>query len=165
MREVEEHILASNPKRMVAWIRSLEDIQRRTFIADRSMGVVLSIVTVLLLVVTAIGIFGLATFNVSTRTRQIGTRRALGARRLDIIQFFLLENWLISTAAFVVGCPLALAAGYWLSREYALPRLNLAYLVGGVLALWILGLLAVFQPARRAAAVSPAEATRTAPAG
>ena len=165
MREVEGHILASNPRRMVAWVRSLEDIQRRTFIADRSMGIVLSIVTVLLLVVTAIGIFGLATFNVSTRTRQIGTRRALGARRLDIIQLFLLENWLISSAAFVIGCPLALAAGYWLSKEYALPRLNLAYLVGGVLALWILGLLAVFQPARRAAAVSPAEATRTAPAG
>jgi putative ABC transport system permease protein len=162
MRVVEEHILASNPTRMVAWIRSLGDIQRRTFIADRSMGIVLSIVTVLLLVVTAIGIFGLATFNVSTRTRQIGTRRALGARRLDIIRFFMLENWLISTAAFVIGCPLALAAGYWLSREYALPRLNLAYLVGGVLALWILGLIAVFQPAKRAAAVSPAEATRAA---
>jgi putative ABC transport system permease protein len=162
MRQVEAHILSSNPGRMVAWVRSLEDIKRRTFIADRNMGVVLSTVTVLLLAVTAIGIFGLATFNVSTRTRQIGTRRALGARRIDIIRFFMLENWLITTAAFAVGCPLALAAGYWLSREYGLPRLNLVFLVVGIVALWVLGLISVVHPARRGASISPAEATRTA---
>lgn len=162
MRVVEEHILKSNSKRMVAWVRSLEQTASRAYSTDRNMGIVLSTVTVLLLAVTAIGIFGLASFNVSTRTRQIGTRRALGARRIDIVRFFMLENWLISTAAFVIGCPLALAAGYWLAKEYTLPRLNLVYLLVGVLALWLLGLIAVFQPARRAAAVSPAEATRTA---
>jgi putative ABC transport system permease protein len=162
MRVVEEHVLRSNPKRMVAWVRSLEQIASRAHSTDRNMGIVLSTVTLLLLIVTAIGIFGLASFNVSTRTRQIGTRRALGARRVDIVRFFMLENWLISTAAFVVGCPLALAAGYWLAKEYTLPRLNLVYIIVGVLALWVLGLAAVVQPARRAAAVSPAEATRTA---
>ena len=51
-------------------------------------------------------------------------------------------------------------------REGRARQLNLAHPVTlgvvGVLALWILGLIAVFQPARRAAAVSPAEATRTA---
>jgi putative ABC transport system permease protein len=162
MRVVEEHVLSSNPKRMVAWVRSLEQTVGRAYSTDRNMSIVLSTVTLLLLIVTAIGIFGLATFNVSTRTRQIGTRRALGARRIDIVRFFMLENWLISTAALVIGCPLALAAGYWLAKEYTLPRLNLVYLLVGVLALWVLGLAAVFQPARRAAAVSPAEATRTA---
>jgi putative ABC transport system permease protein len=161
MRQVEEKILKSNPTRMIAWVRSLEDIRRRTYIADRNMGIVLSTVTVMLLMVTAIGIFGLATFNVSTRTRQIGTRRALGARRIDIIRFFMLENWLITTAAFVIGCPLALAVGHWLSREYAIPRLNLVFLVIGVLALWVVGLISVVHPARRGASVSPAEATRS----
>jgi putative ABC transport system permease protein len=162
MRQVEAHIFSSNPQRMISWVRSLEDIKRRTYLVDRNMGVVLSTVTALLLAVTGIGIFGLATFNVSTRTRQIGTRRALGARRIDIIRFFMLENWLITTAAFMVGCPLALAVGYWLSREYALPRLNLVFLVFGVLALWMLGLISVVRPARQGASVSPAEATRTA---
>jgi putative ABC transport system permease protein len=162
LRVVEEHILSSNPRRMIAWIRPLEDIQRRTHITDRNMGIVLSIVTALLLIVTAIGLFGLTTFNVSTRTRQIGMRRALGARRMDVVRYFMLENWLVTTAGLVVGCPLALAAGYWLSREYSLPRLQLTYLIVSVLALWALGLLAVWQPARQAASVSPAEATRAA---
>ena len=56
---------------------------------------------------------------------------------------------------------LALAAGHWLSLHYALPRLNLYYLVGGVLALWGIGQLAAWQPAARAAAVPPSVATRT----
>jgi putative ABC transport system permease protein len=44
---------------------------------------------------------------------------------------------------------------------YRMPQLPLFYLVGGVMALWIIGMLAVWVPARRAAAISPATATRT----
>ena len=117
--------------------------------------------TALLIAVTCLGIFALATFNVSTRTKQIGTRRAVGARRGDIVRYFLVENGLITSAGILCGCALALAAGYWLSLEYALPRLDLYYLVGGVLALWGIGQLAAWQPARRAAAVCPSVATRT----
>jgi putative ABC transport system permease protein len=57
---------------------------------------------------------------------------------------------------------MALAVGYWLSREYHLPRVDLYYLVAGVAVLWGLGTLAAWQPARRASKVSPALATRTA---
>ena len=53
------------------------------------------------------------------------------------------------------------AVGYWISVKYELPRLDLYYLVGGVLAIWLIGLLAAWQPARRASAISPAVATRT----
>jgi len=56
---------------------------------------------------------------------------------------------------------LALALGYWLSTAFELPRLNLYYLVAGVLALWIISLAAALWPARRASMVSPAVATRT----
>ena len=113
-------------------------------------------------IVVGAGIFGLATFNVSTRTKQIGTRRAVGARRSDIVRYFLVENWMITTGGIVLGCVMALAVGYWLSSEYHLPRVDLYYLVAGVLVLWGIGTLAAWQPARRAAKVSPALATRTA---
>jgi putative ABC transport system permease protein len=59
-----------------------------------------------------------------------------------------------------VGCILALAAGHWLSLEYSLPRVDLYYLVIGVLALWGIGIAAAWQPARKAAQISPALATR-----
>ena len=161
MRAVEEHLSTSNPNRVVKWVRSVEYFKNLLYRDDRNMQVFLITVTVLLLGIASLGIFGLATFNVSARTKQIGTRRAVGARRSDIVRYFMVENALITTTGIVVGCALALAIGYWLSLQYQLPRLDLYYLVGGVLALWIIGQLAAWQPARRASAISPSVATRT----
>lgn len=161
MRIVEEKLSASNPERMIEYVRAFEFYKNRSYRTDRNTSIFLVSVTALLLAVAALGIFGLATFNVSTRTKQIGTRRAIGARKGDIVRYFMVENWLITTAGVVAGCAFALGVGYWLSLEYELPRLDLYYLVAGVLAIWALGLAAVWQPARRAAAVSPAVATRT----
>ncbi len=125
------------------------------------MTVYLTVVVGLLLAISALGIFGLAAFNVSTRTKQIGTRRAIGARRFDIVRYFMVENWVITTAGVLAGCVLALLLGYWLSTVFELPRLKLYYLVAGVAVLWVIGLAAALWPARRAARVSPAVATRT----
>ena len=61
----------------------------------------------------------------------------------------------------VAGTVLAFAFGQWLSSSYSLPRLPPMYVAGGVVVLWILGQLAAFLPARRAAAIPPAIATRT----
>ena len=161
MRLVESHLARSNPDRVINFVRPLTYFKNLSYLSDSSMEIYLLTVTGLVIGVTCLGIFALATFNVSTRTKQIGTRRAVGARRRDIVRYFLVENGLITSAGVVVGCALALAAGYWLSLQYALPRLNLYYLVGGVLLLWATGQLAAWQPARRAAAVPPSVATRT----
>jgi putative ABC transport system permease protein len=160
MRMVEEQMTTSNPDRMISWVRSLEEVRRRAYLADRNMGVFLVTITALLLALTALSLFGLATFNVNSRIKQIGIRRALGAKRRDIVRYFLLENWLITTIGLALGCALTLAASSWLSREYGLPRLDLIYLAGGVVGLWVLGQIAAWQPARAAAHVAPAVATR-----
>jgi putative ABC transport system permease protein len=161
MRTVEQHLSASNLSRVIEEIRPLQYHKDRGYRRDRNLGIILLTVTSVLLMITALGIFGLAAFNVSTRTKQIGTRRALGARRRDIVYHFMTENWMVTSIGILVGCPLALAGGYWLSHEFQLPRLNAYFLAGTVVALWLIGQLAAWQPARRAAAVSPAEATRT----
>jgi putative ABC transport system permease protein len=161
MRLVEEHLSASNPNRVIKNVHSLEYYKNTLYLNDRAMGILLITVTTLMLAVACLGIFALATFSVSTRTKQIGTRRAVGARRIDIVRYFLIENAFITTAGIVTGCLLALGVGYWLSLQYALPRLDLYYLVGGVLTLWAVSQLAAWQPSRRAAAVPPSVATRT----
>ena len=160
-RLVESHLAASNPDRVINFVRPLTYFKNLSYLSASSMEIYLLTVTALVIAVTSLGIFALATFNVSTRTKQIGTRRAVGARRRDIVRYFLIENGLITSVGVLAGCALALAAGYWLSVRYALPRLDLYYLVGGVLALWAIGQLAAWQPARRAAAVPPSVATRT----
>ncbi|MGH8202941.1 MAG: ABC transporter permease [Steroidobacteraceae bacterium] len=161
MRTAAQHLATSNLDRVIFGVEPLSYYHRRMISQNRNMAIFLSAVTTLILGVTCLGIFGLATYNVSTRTKQIGTRRAIGARKRDIIAYFMVENAFILSAGVLAGCVLALATGYWLSTQYALPRLDLYYLVGGVLFLWLVGQLAVWQPARRAASVPPSVATRT----
>ena len=161
MREIEAKLGDSNPDRLLRWVRTMDSFIERSYLEDRNMAIFLVSVTSALLAITALGIFGLATFNVSTRIRQIGTRRAVGARRMDIVRHFLVENWMVTTAGIVAGCGAALGIGYWISVKYELPRLDLYYLVGGVAAIWLIGLAAALQPARRASAISPAVASRT----
>jgi putative ABC transport system permease protein len=161
MRDIEAKLGNSNPGRLLRWVRPFDYFINQSYLDDRNMAIFLVSVTSALLAITALGIFGLATFNVSTRIRQIGTRRAVGARKLDIVRHFLVENWMVTTAGIVAGCGAALGIGYWISVKYELPRLDLYYLVGGVLAIWLIGLFAALQPARRASAISPAVASRT----
>ncbi len=162
MRIAGEHLRQSNVNRVIQQVISVETYKKMRLLSDKTTAVTLVVVTSLLLAVAALGIFGLATFNVSTRTKQIGTRRAVGARKRDVVQYFMVENALVTSAGILAGCALALGVGYWLSLQYQLPRLDLYYLVGGVLVLWLLGQLAAWQPARRAATVPPSVATRTA---
>ncbi len=161
MKAAEESLGKSDNGRVILRVRSLEYVAASTYADDRAMATYLSVVIALLLGISALGIFGLAAFNVSSRTKQIGTRRAVGARRRDILQYFLSENWLITSVGVAVGCVLALLLGYWLSTTFELPRLKLYYLVVGAVVLWLVSLVAALRPARRAARVSPAIATRT----
>jgi putative ABC transport system permease protein len=160
MAAVERHLSASNPDRVIRSVHSLEYYRQRLYLNDRAMALLLMGVTALMLVVACLGVFALATFSVGARTRQIGTRRAVGARRIDIVRHFLIENALITTAGIVLGCVLTLGAGYLLSLRYAVPRLDLLYLAGGALVIGILGQAAAWWPARRAAQVPPSVATR-----
>jgi len=161
MAEVDKNFADLQPgrfiERMEAYDRTAEDARQ----GYRASAIILSVATLLVVIVTIVGIVGLAAFSVASRTKQLGTRRAIGARKFHILRYFLVENWVITTGGVVLGCILALAAGVQLSRMYQIPQLPLYYLVGGILLLWVVGLLAVLIPALRAASISPAVATRT----
>ena len=141
--------------------RTLTELRNSVFRNDRAMAGILVGVIVALLLVTALGIVGLASFWVAQRRRQIGIRRALGATRGDILRYFQTENFLIVSFGIVLGVVLAIAINLSLMKFYALPRLPLYYLPLGAVVLWMLGQLAVLAPALRAAAVPPVEATRS----
>jgi putative ABC transport system permease protein len=161
MAEIEQKLSGTNPNRAISWVRSHTEIKARSYRADSRMVAFLSVLIGLMITVTALGIVGLASFHVNVRRKQIGTRRAVGARRIDIIRYFMVENWLLTTGGVLAGSILAFAFGQWLSTAYALPRLPAIYVAGGVVVLWVLGQIAAFLPARRAAAIPPAIATRT----
>jgi len=140
---------------------TISELRERYFRRDRAMAGLMVGVIVALLLVTALGIVGLTSFWVAQRRRQIGVRRALGATRGDILRYFQTENFLIVSGGIVMGMLLAYGLNQGLMLRYELPRLPAAYLPVGAIVLWLLGQASVIAPARRAAAVPPAEATRS----
>jgi putative ABC transport system permease protein len=135
---------------------------RSDYFADTSSMVwMLVLVCVVMLAVTAFGIVGLTSFWVGQRRRQIGIRRAVGATRGHIMQYFQTENFLLSTAGVVLGLVLAFSINLYLMSHYATDRMPWYYLPVSAVALWLLGQLAVLGPALRAAAVPPVVATRS----
>jgi putative ABC transport system permease protein len=137
-----------------------EDLRQDFYRSDVAMVWLLAGVCVALLVVTAFGIVGLASFWVQQRTKMIGTRRALGATRGQILRYFQAENLLLTSAGIALGMLGAFAINQWLMTQYELPRLPALYLPLGALALWALGQIAVLAPARGGGGLPPADATR-----
>jgi len=156
-----EEYLAQNRSRIVEHVRTYEEQKGRTYGGDIAMIKLMSAVIVALTSVTGLGIVGLAWFSVTQRRKQIGTRRALGATRFDIVRYFMVENGMITSIGLVIGVIGALSLNWFLDTEYGTGRVPLWYLPLGMVALWVLGQLAVLLPARRAAGIPPALATRS----
>lgn len=152
----------NSARRLILREGTFTEIMDNYYRGDRAMAWLLLTVIVSLLVVTALGIVGLASFWVQQRTKQIGIRRALGATKGQILRYFQTENFLLATIGIVIGMVLAYGINQLLMGKYELPRLPLLYLPVGAVLLWLLGQVAVYGPARRAASVPPAVATRTA---
>jgi putative ABC transport system permease protein len=161
MAEAEKQLSALRDDRVLVNLRSMDEIRARRYREERAGAGLLIAVMFGLVLVTAGGIVGVSSLWVNQRRKQIGIRRALGARRLDILLYFVGENLLITTAGVVLGVGLALGLNHYLVTHIELARLPAPYLIGGVLAAWVLGVIAVLGPAWRAAAVPPAIATRT----
>jgi putative ABC transport system permease protein len=162
MKAAEKALLALTPGRMVVANKDMDTIRDDRYKAEKTMAFVLIAVVVLLLLTTAAGIVGMASLWVNQRRKQIGVRRALGATRGNILQHFLTENFLITTIGIVVGILLTVVLNLVLVEKLEMQQLPAMYLPVGAALLWLMGLLAVYGPARRAASVSPAIATRSA---
>lgn len=155
-----QKLAALSPNAVVRGI-SFTDVRDKFFATDRSMIWMLVLVCVVMLAVTAFGIVGLTSFWVGQRRRQIGIRRAVGATRAHILQYFQTENFLLSSAGVALGMLLAFGINLYLMQHYQLDRMPWYYLPASAIALWVLGQLAVLGPALRAANVPPVVATRS----
>ena len=150
-----------DPNRILLERQTFAEIRAKFFRQDRAMAWLLVGVSIALLIITALGVVGLASFWVQQRTRQIGIRRALGATRSDILRYFQTENFILATLGIVLGMGLAYAINLWLMQKYQINRLPAEFLPAGALLLWLLGQVAVLGPALRASLIPPAIATRT----
>ena len=156
---IEKRLLEVNGGRNLR-IRSVLEVKGELQSGRKILLNVLSAVIFLLLFVTSLGIIGLTSFSVAERTHQIGTRRALGARREDILRYFLLENWITTALGLALGMFLAVGLNVLLVTQLHGTRMDASLVLFGVVLLWAAGLLATYFPALKGARVAPAVATR-----
>ncbi len=115
----------------------------------------------LALLLTCIGLYGVMSYTVASRTRELGVRMALGAQRSDVMELVLGEAMLLVGIGLLIGIPLALASTHILhSFLFGLNSTDPFSLVAVILLLGIVAAIAGFIPARRAAKVDPTVALR-----
>jgi predicted permease len=113
------------------------------------------------LVLSAIGIFGVVSFNVARRTKEIGVRMALGARQAQILVIVVKSGMVLSGVGCLIGLGLALALTRAVSSVlYGVSPHDLTTFVVAPAIIILVTLLACLIPARRAAALNPVEAIR-----
>ena len=132
-----------------------EQVERR-FAQDRLFANALSFFGGLALLLAAIGLFGLMSYNVGRRSQEIGIRMALGARRFDVIRMVLRESLTLVAVGLVVG----LAGAFWLGRLvttflFGLAPTDAATIAAAVTLIAVVSALAGYLPARRASRVDP----------
>lgn len=164
MSAARQALFAANPMRVIdedRGIRSFAQIRAEAYRADRGMAILMGVICLILLGVTGAGIVGLTSFWVGQRHKQIGVRRALGARKRDILRYFQTENLLIAGGGAIAGILLAIGLNLWLMHRFEMDRIPVLYVLFGVVVVLLLGQAAVLAPARRAANVPPVVATRS----
>ena len=113
------------------------------------------------LFVAAIGLFGLMSYNVSRRTREIGIRMAMGAEGREVLALVLRESMMLVTIGIVIGVATALAAGRLITSQlFGLEPTDAVTMASAVLLLIGVSAAAGYLPARRAARVDPMIALR-----
>jgi ABC-type antimicrobial peptide transport system permease subunit len=132
-----------------------------SLIARRSPALLAGVFAGVALLLAAIGTYGVLSFAVAQRTREIGIRMALGARREQIGAQFLSLGVRLLAAGMVVGLAGAMLAGRAMqSILFDVPPLHVATFAGAALVMAAVSICASLLPARRAASVDPMVALR-----
>jgi predicted permease len=130
--------------------------------APRMAALLLSVFGALALALAAVGIYGVVSYAVSRRTRELGIRMSLGASARDVVVMAVGGGMRLVLAGGVIGVILAAAVTWSLSRYlYGIGTTDLATFVAIPVLLSSVALLAAFVPARRASTVDPVQALRS----
>ena len=130
--------------------------------AVRAGGRMFLIFGLLALMLAVVGLYGVKSYIVSQRTREIGIRMALGARPADVMAMVLKEGAMLSAVGVALGLPLAGLLGVAVSRLlYDVKPLDPVVFIAAPVSLALAALVATWLPARRATRVTPLTALRT----
>jgi putative ABC transport system permease protein len=154
--QVRQTIKTMDPNLPIADVRTMNDVVGATLSTPRFTGVLLTAFAVLALTLSAIGIYGVLSYLVSRRTREIGIRVAIGARRADVIRLIMRSGLLLALTGVLVGLGLAAWTAQFLrGLLHGVSALDPATFGVVAVVLTIVATIASLVPALRAMRVDP----------
>jgi putative ABC transport system permease protein len=162
MLETIRNELYKTDGRYVNRVEVLTRTQKRMYDGRGSHAITLLVISFILLLITALGMAGLVSFLVTQRQKQIGTRRALGATKWDVVRYFMLENGILTSIGILTGLVLSIVFAFVLTEDSGVNILDMSYIFATAFFILLINQLAVYFPASKAAKVEPAIVTRAA---
>jgi predicted permease len=151
-----------DPDLPVADLRMLKESIASTLQVRRIVLVLLSIFAVTALVLACIGIYGVISYSVAQRTREVGIRMALGADSGRVVALVLRQGFNLVLVGLGIGIAASLGAGLLIANQlYDVSKTDPVVMAAVILILCAVALLASWLPARRAAKVNPSVALRS----
>jgi putative ABC transport system permease protein len=149
-------------KLIVGNLRTMTEEIDANLLAERAIAMLATAFGLLATLLAGIGLYGILAYSTAQRTREIGIRMALGARRITVVGLILREVLLLAGGAIAVTIPLAvLATRAVRSQLFGVSVADPTVYGAGILTICMVAVLAGFIPARRAATIDPARALRT----
>ena len=150
-----------DPNLAVSNIGRLEDVVARSFAIRQLAAVAVSAFSAVALLLAAIGLYGVLSYTVSQKKREIGIRIALGAQSTTILQLVIRQGLKIVGVGLLIGLTLALAVfGVIAGALFGVSATDPLSIVMSVVALGLTALIACFPPAFRASRIDPITALR-----
>ncbi|MEP7344030.1 MAG: ABC transporter permease [Gemmatimonadaceae bacterium] len=154
-------VRALDPMLPVPVVTTLRLATSVVLLPQRVAAIVTGVLGLLGLVLAAVGLYGIIAYSVSQRTREIGIRVALGARRADVVQLVVREGMRLVAIGMAIGLVLALTVTRVMTKFlFNVSPVDAITFVGGAALLTGVAFAASYLPARRAAATDPMSALR-----
>ncbi|HLJ48667.1 MAG TPA: ABC transporter permease [Bryobacteraceae bacterium] len=159
--EIRRAFAEVDPNLTVISVRTLETQVKRQVSQDVLVARLTSLFGLTALLLASIGLYGVASYSVARRSREIGIRMALGANRQSVLTMVLRNAYTLVGVGLVAGSPCAVAMGRLMaSRLFGISWYNPVILAGAAIVLAVFALAATILPARRAAALDPMQTLR-----
>jgi ABC-type lipoprotein release transport system permease subunit len=159
VRDTVRHV---SPDLVISYVRTLEEQVDASLVRERVLAALSTGFGVLALVLACVGLYGVVSYGVTRRAREIGIRIALGAQRAALQWQVIRETLTVSAAGIIIGLIAALVTTNLVSAFlFGLSPRDPFTLVASVLVLLATSLVAAYLPARRAAAIDPIRVLKT----
>jgi putative ABC transport system permease protein len=159
--KLSDTILSVQAERDILRVRSMDEHLKKFYSQDSGLASLFTMLSLLMILVTIVSSFAHAHFHVTQQRKFIGIRRALGARKKDVMLYVFSENWLLNLGASIIGIATMIGLNIALSQVIEIDKPTVLLYALAVFVIFAAGSLATWLPAYKTTKISPVIATKT----